>query len=285
MYDLNDCLNKLNNLYSFSKKISIVGSAQPAGTHRTRMLEKIVEKILLHDNSILLLLSTIPKNIQELDVSLIASATRNVMESTNIYFHLAQRGLSTNDVKFRSATMTLNAIRNEIDITKKLNISQNCFHARVNSCFLEQTTEYFQRFNQFTQLSEHEQAQVLSGRKSTFQMKPPYIIDHQTESAIYNLLSNSVHGLFIGLGSNSVRHSFTFNTFFHAVRLLTISLQVSRIYTAHVVKDYLDLRKRLYSLLTAEEKMQLKSYMSSDDLTEYLNMLRVEYEDGPFGRL
>ena len=112
--------SRLQTLYSFSKKISIIDSAKHARTQRAMTLEKMLEKILLHDHSILLLLSVVPEQIQELDVSLIASAARNIMEATNIYFHISQRGIDTDTIEFRVDTMALNEIYNEIDITKNL---------------------------------------------------------------------------------------------------------------------------------------------------------------------
>ena len=73
-----------------------------------------------------------------------------------------------------------------------------------------------------------------------------------------------------------------FSSFFHEERLLVIALQVGYIYTAHVVKDYLNLRKPLYSLLTPEEKKALNSYVSIGDLENYIHTLRAEYEKNPF---
>ena len=102
------------------------------------------------------------------------------------------------------------------------------------------------------------------------------------ESAIYNLLSNSVHSLPLGLSSSSVNRNPLFNNFFRAEQLLVIAVQVSCIYTAHVVKDYLNLRKRLYSLLSSEEKKVLISYMSTTDLENYIHTLSEEYKKDPF---
>lgn len=110
MKELQDGLTKLQTLYSFSKKISMINSAKRATTERTILLEKLLEKILLHDHSILLLLGVIPEHIQELDVSLIASAARNIMETANLYFHLSQKGLDREDLDLRVDTMVLNEI-------------------------------------------------------------------------------------------------------------------------------------------------------------------------------
>ena len=120
---LQDSYVKLKNLYSFSRRISLIDSAESARVQRTMLLEKMLEKILLHDHSILLLLSTIPDQTSELDVSMIASAARNIMETTNIYFHISQRGIDTSALKLRVETMVLNEVYNEIETTKKLGFS------------------------------------------------------------------------------------------------------------------------------------------------------------------
>ena len=279
---LQDSLTNLETLYSFSKKISIINSVKSATTQRTMILEKLLEKILLHDNSILLLLRVIPERTPELDVSLIASAARNIMETTNFYFHLSQRGLDASNIEFRVETMVLNELYNEIDITKKFGFSQDCEHAQINNWYTKGALQRFQNFPQFLQLSENEKVQVLSGRKSTFQRKPPNILQEQMESAIYNLLSNSLHSLPLCLSNNSINRRPFFNNFFRAEQLLVISLQVSYIYTAHVVKDYLNLRKHLYSSLTQEERTRLKAYMSTTDLLNYIHTLSMEYEKAVF---
>lgn len=278
-----DSLTKLQMLYSLSKKISIISSTKRASVYRTMLLEKMLEKILLHSHSILRLLSVIPEQFQELDVSLISSAARNIMETSNLYFHMSQRGLDADAIEFRISTLVLNEIFNEMDITKKLGISQTCMHAQINRLYYEQAAERFRMFPDFMQLSANEQAQVVSGRKAAFRIESPHILEEKVESAIYNLFSNSVHGLPLGLSSNSVNRTCAFHNFFRAEHLAVVSLQISRIYTAHVVKDYLNLRKQLYSLLTAEEKEQLKSYMCCNDLKDYIDDLRTEYEKNPFG--
>lgn len=231
-----ESLAQLQALYSLGKKISIIGPAKRASVVRTMLLEKMVEKILLHDHSILLLFQL--KEIQELDVSLIASAARNIMEITNLYFYISQRGLEKDSLNFRAEIMSHNEAHNEIEITKKLGFSQNCFRATILNHHYINAAEQFQKFPQFTELSANEQAWILSGRKATFQMKSPHILEKQIESAIYNLLSKSIHGLFLGLSSNSLNYAPYFTGFFHAEKLLVIALQVNCIYTAHVAKDY-----------------------------------------------
>lgn len=280
---LQDSLAKLGTLYAFSRKISIIHAARRAGALRTILLEKMVEKMLLHDHSILRLTDVLSEQgAQELDVSLIASAARSIMETANLYFHMAQRKISPDHVELRAEIMVLNEIYNEMDLTGKFGFSQDCFCAQINRWYYEGAPGRFQRFPEFTALSAREQAQITSGRKPAFQMKSPHILQEQMESAVYNLFSNSLHSLPLGLGNNSVNRTPYFQNFFRAEHLLVIALQVSRIYTAHVVKDYLDLRKRLYALLTPEEKKLLKSYLSAADLEDYIRALGAEYEKRPF---
>ena len=281
-----DSLNKLNILYSFSKKISIIDGAKPATNRRTEILEKTVEKILLHDKSILTLLFSLASNsINEIDVSLIASATRNIMESANQFFYVSERGLSTEELNFRMDIMHRNEVVNIIDIANKLGFSQNCFRAGLDKGYLDHLNNEFKESAKYLELKNHEITHILSGRKPTFQAKPIRILENEIESAVFNLLSNSVHGFRLGLVSNSFNKTSAFHNFFNTEQLLVLSLIVSRIYTAHVVKDYLDLRKRLYSLLEPNEKSLLKSYMSCDDLSSYIQVIRSQYEKDPISEI
>ena len=279
---LQDSYANLNTLYTFSRRISLPDSAKRARTQRTMALEKMLEKILLHDHCILVLLQPAPQQPAQLDVSMIASAARNIMETANLYFHIAKRGLCADDLAFRGETLVLNKVCNEMEITKKLGFSQRCMRAVLNAWYFSSAPQRFERFAAFKRLSKQEKNQVVSGRKPGFQIQPPRILQPQTESALYNLLSNSVHALPLGLSNNSVNETCLFHSFFDAERLLTIALQISCLYTAHVVKDYLELRRRFYALLTQEEKGLLKSYLCAGNLEQYLDALRHAYEKDPF---
>ena len=154
----------------------------------------------------------------------------------------------------------------------------------IGICFstAAHTDDVLSTSQSFVKLSQNEKAQVLSGRKPAFKMESPHILEPSIESAIFNLLSNSVHGLPLGLVSNSFNLSPYYHDFFRTEHLLALSLMVCRIYTAHVVKDYLDLRKRLYSLLEQAEKDMLRSYMSSKDLEDCIEAMEIQYSSDPF---
>ncbi|MCI8349439.1 MAG: hypothetical protein HFE74_08425 [Firmicutes bacterium] len=281
--------NNLNTIYEIGKKITPISQpyTKKAGALRTLQLENMVEKVLLHDKSMIHCFQIVNENLNELDTSIIASAARNIMEISNIYFHISERKIGEDEIQLRYDTMYLNAMINLQDIYKKLDFSSECFHARIEKDSLISTREEVKHNHAFQQKEKIVQDQILSGRKIIVKANPHNILEKSMESAIYNLLSNSVHSLFIGLGSNSLNNNFFYSNFFTATRLLTISLQVAVIYTAYIIKDYLELRKQLYKELNDEEKSIIKNLKSDVDLKLFLNDLKKEFEnsffDNPLG--
>lgn len=270
----------LSQLYSIGKKISIIELDTTASVIRTYQLEKIVEKILLHVNSILVLVKYAAENEhKELDFSVIASATRNIMESTNYYFYIAERKISNDEISFRYSLSNLNYFTNISDIIKKLEYPQHSFKARMIEIGTKLERRNIRKHIAFQQADPSTKAHLLSGRKQGFRMRRTGILEKNKESAIYNILSNSVHGLHIGLGNNSLNYSIIYNNHIDCIMLLMLAFEISIIYTANVLKDYLDLRKKLYRYLNKEEKKFINEMKSLDMLNEYL-----EYEKVEFGR-
>ncbi len=86
---------KLNRVYSIGKKISVIDNGITISSFRVMIVDKIMEKILLHDKSIISLLKIAKENeFIELDLAAIGSLARNIMETTNLYFHFAERKIS-----------------------------------------------------------------------------------------------------------------------------------------------------------------------------------------------
>ena len=158
--------------------------------------------------------------------------------------------------------MVLNEIYNKIEITKKLGFSQNCEHAKINTWYFRSAPQRFQKFPEFVQYSKNEKNQIVSERKPAFQIKSPSILQEQAESAIYNLLSNSVHGLPLGLGSNSINYTYFFHSFFKAEQLLVISLQISCVYTAYY-------RQRLFE---SQKTILLIAYTGGKEESEIIHV-------------
>ncbi len=79
-------LKELKELYDIGKKVSLVSGSKRATTIKSAQAEKVVEKVLLHCNSIIKLFNIGQNEYSELDIALIASATRNIMDAANVYF-------------------------------------------------------------------------------------------------------------------------------------------------------------------------------------------------------
>ena len=105
-------LGTLQELYDIGKKISLIDGNERATTIRAAQAEKVVEKVLLHCGSILKLLSLDKGNYADLDIALVASAARNIIDSANIYFYVSERGISEEEVKFRYNLQFLNYDKN-----------------------------------------------------------------------------------------------------------------------------------------------------------------------------
>ncbi len=273
---------QLVTLYNIAKKLTLIDGIPFAKNERTALLEKMVEKAVLHLRSIMVLMEGNRNRIKELDVSLIASAARNIIDITNLYFHIAEHGLSEDEKKLRYLTLYINGNHNIVDIVQKLNFSNDCDRSHLLCVSRVGSERDLYSLPAFVNLSTNEQAQIQSGRKPAFRMQSPNILDKNTESAIFNLLSNSTHGYSMGLGNNSVNNNFMYNTFINVIHLLTISLFIARLYTARTIKDYLDLRKRMYRLLTTEEKKTLNELCLTDDFESYIQQMRSEYNSSFF---
>lgn len=277
---LSAALQNLKTLYAIGKKLTPIDGVTPprAQALRTLQLENMVEKIVLHGGSMLACFQRGKENINELDISLILSAARNIMDSTNLYFHISQRGIGKDEIELRFSTLFINARFNLQDIYSKLNFSDTCFRARIESGSIEKITKEIKASPAFAAKSSAVQAQILAGRRAAVDVQPHGILDKNIESALYNLFSNSVHGLFVGLGNYSLSANPLYTNFFSAFRVLTLAFQTTVIYTAYVLKDYVNLRKRLYRHLTEEEKKALLTLKSTQALTNYLSLLKTDFE-------
>ena len=109
-------LKELNELYNIGKKVSLVSGSKRATTIKSAQAEKVVEKVLLHCNSIIKLFNVGQNEYSELDIALIASATRNIMDAANIYFYISERGISAEESNFRYNLQLLNYNKNIKDI-------------------------------------------------------------------------------------------------------------------------------------------------------------------------
>lgn len=268
-------LEQLKDLYEIGKKVSLITENKRATTLRSAEAEKIVEKVLLHCNSIIQLFCIGLKDYTELDFALIASAARNIMDCGNVYFYIAERGISEEEVNFRYNLQILNYDKNLKDIFRKFNFSMNSFKMRLNDfSFIR---EEIKNSSIYLNASNNEKNMILSG-KQFFKRKRVGIFSQDLESAIFNMLSNSVHSFYIGLSNNSIKAPGVFASYIDSLMLCIVSIETTLIYTANILNDYLLLRKQLNKKLTKEERDKIKRLMSTEYLINYLNIQKKEFD-------
>ena len=61
--------------------------------------------------------------------------------------------------------------------------------------------------------------------------------------------------------------------------LLSLATEISIIYAANILEDYLQLRKKLNSYITQQEKDFIKNMTSTDKLLKWLEVQKEEYTD------
>lgn len=275
-------LQRLRKLYSIGKKISIIKNEDTTSSFKVMIIDKIMEKLLLHDISIISLIEISKENkFVELDLAAIGSLARNIMETTNLYFHFAERKISAEEIEFRFEVLSLNYKMNLKNISKKLDFTIHYGFFDAESSRSIQINRLRKNEN-FRKLDRQTQNHILSGRKPTYNRKDIGIIEKEIESGLYNIFSSSIHSLYMGIGTNSIRHSFIYNGKITAIMILELSVEIAIIYTAHVLKDYLDLRKRYYNYLSDSEKADLKMFMSCENLDILLNSYRDKFSKQEF---
>lgn len=267
-------LDELKTLYDIGKKVSLITDNKRATTLRSAEAEKIVEKVLLHCNSIIKLFYMGLNDYSELDFALIASAARNIMECGNVYFYISERGISEEEVNFRYNLQLLNYDKNVKDIFRKFGFPMDSFKMKLNDFGF--IIKEIKNSSIYLNANHDEKSMILSG-KQFFKRKRVSIFDQDLESAIFNLLSNSVHSFYIGLSNNSIRTPGVFASYIDSLMLCIISIETSLVYTANILNDYLLLRRQLSKNVTKEERDKIRELMSTEYLVNYVNYQKNEF--------
>ena len=84
-------------IYQICKKISAIDLEFSVSNYKTIQLEKIYEKIILHIGSFNRLTDEdIFNNLQELDISILASIARNIMDLSSTYYYYGKPNINKN---------------------------------------------------------------------------------------------------------------------------------------------------------------------------------------------
>lgn len=276
------CRKSLNELYDICRVIIPAELTELSASNRVVLSTQILQKVLLHIHSINTLLSIGNRNVYEVDIALIVSAARNVMECGNLYFHITKRKLSPDQFQLRENILDLHYLKNEADIRQKFRFNDDCIRSRVHQFSIVEIQELICSSTEFQALGKNDREYILSGKKPTYKMISPGILSRDVESAIYNLFSNSIHGYPLGLGSSSVNHSLQFPSFFDWSVSACLAMIISRIYLANMIFDYLKLRRTKYKLITTMQLSTIKQSKEQADLSGLIERLRDLYEQDIF---
>lgn len=275
-------LGTLKQLYNIGYKVSPLGCSVRAGTLRTLLLEKYVEKILLHTNSIINLFQEINHKEQKyelFDLSLIVSASRNIMEIANMYCYFSERKISPDEIDFRYYISCLNEDRNKHAILEKIGIVlTDSWTSHIHKTGRFQYVQSLEWNSYFRSLSDKEKERLLSGKNPTHKISSPGILPQNLESGIYNLLSNSVHSLMLGMNSATLDSVHIFRGLFSPLWVLEISIEICILYVSHILLDYLDIRKRLYKEISKAELQFLKEMHTVTFIEEWVKTIQSFFE-------
>lgn len=130
------------------------------------------------------------------------------MDSANVYFYISERGISKEEVDFRYNLQLINYNKNIKDIYKKLRFPMNCFRMKLED--MSFVIEEIKKSSIYSTASNEEKSKILSG-KQFYNRKRVGIFSQDLESAIFNLLSNSIHSYYIGLSNKNLYKGFNEN--------------------------------------------------------------------------
>lgn len=271
---------ELRQLFQIGKKVSKIELGLSGSKMRVCILEDVIEKMVLHLGSFTKIIADF--NIKELDISMLATIARNIMECGNTYFYYAERKISDEEIELRYHIANLHYDNSVMDIIKKLEYPQDNFRTTTLQWGKELMIEKIKKSSIYQGLSKIEKSQVLNGNQayhSKRQKEVHTILDKDIESAIYNIFSNSAHAYYLGLGTTSMNGSFAHASYIKPEMVLCLAMEISIVYSANILVDYLQLRKTLNQYLSEEEKSFIKDMTSIDKLLEWLEAQREEYED------
>lgn len=280
--------NELKLLGDIGKKISKMNLGVSIGSNiRCEVLEDVIEKIILHINSFMRIVTI--SNIKEMDISTLASIARNIMECSNTYFYFAERNISEDEIMLRYFISDLHSYNNIIDIYNKLEYPKDNSKNQMLQLSKDVIINGIKENPIYIQLSKEEKSNVLNGNKAYLtkrQKKTTAILEKNLKSAIYNIFSNSIHSYHIGLGNGSWNYSLVHeDNYITTEMLLSLSIECCIIYTANVLKDYLNLRKKLNTYLSDEEKVFIKECAKIDKLVKWIDTKRNQFSKPIFSFL
>lgn len=248
---------------------------------RSYFSEVIYEKSLLNANSII---NLIPNSNQDnyeeaqkyLDISSVASLSRNLIEIHNVFNYMCERGISSDEFEFRFYLFSYHQHLSSEKIIATLGIPKSTGY--LAGYGLSYSQNMLLNNSIYISLSDGLKKEIQKGKKPFFfdrVQKRHSPISKEIESGIFNLLSNSVHSLPIGLFNNS---SYPGDSHLDRSNLAFIALETSILYFSSVALRYIKLRNKLSKILTSEDVFFIKEMTQNDNLMSWIKQ-RADLED------
>jgi hypothetical protein len=213
------------------------------GSWRSLYARGFFDKARLHISSLLLIIRSHADNSEkQFDIGGICSLARCIIEAHNAYYYLLEPRLSLDEQEFRHDLFLTNQTSDLERIQTDLGIPQDDFGTFFRQASLRDTLARLEKNPSFQGLPPDKKKKARAGRS-------PYLTERyggktpvppRVESAIYNLLSHSVHSF--GLGINPLSNGR--NTAAGALNVVALALDASLIYGARIAKKYLSARHK-----------------------------------------
>lgn len=200
------------------------------------------------------------------DENTLASISRNIMELRNIFQYVVEYKLPKAEIDFRAFSMSLHSATREKEILEKLGVDDQNIKARWGFLWSLVEENPFYR-----SLSERERKSVLKAQKPyywEFMKNKKELLEKGTESALYDFLSNLTHLFPL---SSSIRRGTPYSLIFSYEKVLFICCEVTIIYSASIIWDYLSLRSTIFRSLIYEEREFLKTCLDPAPLLKFID--------------
>jgi len=197
------------------------------------------------------------------------------MEGTNVFYHFSTSFFDKKLSEFRQMVYTFDNQRNDRDVMRKLNMVYEDLFGFDQ--YGHDAEIFFLKNNDlFSALPIEDQKYILDGGKRLYGIKSPEIIDKNIESGCYNLFSNSIHSRYGGIINNSLNLSYL-NSRTGAAFLFHMAFEISGMYYANVIKEYLKKRHKLRIYLDKDEQESVNIFSNDTTLMQHIEYYRNKY--------
>lgn len=271
---------ELHRIFKIGIKISATNNSNKATNNRRFYLQDIVDKILLHINTITIILNNNEDTeFKYLDISTIASIARNIMDCYNDYCYYSERGINKVEIELRSNIAFYHDTIQFNKIAAGFNFSKECFKWNLNNDLRGYLKNEIINSQYYMSLNSEQKEKLSIGNNHKKFYKKKSVIEQSIESAIYNLLSQSVHSFNMGLGNNTFKtYVSIYKGYFDSYDLLMIACEISLIYSSNMLLDYTNLYKKLGLKLTDGEKIFIRKINNTSYLHSYLIKMKKNFE-------